>query len=252
MASSLRYELIHLWGFCSGFRLINVGLLHNGTARAEPVDQQDLQTWNLNVYRAAWTALIGVRPIDPRSRILEIGCGQGLGLQFLAAQYEGRPTGIDMSLVATLIARRTGLTVKRGTSHALPFASASFDVIVVVEALFVFAGWAQALKEIRRVLVPGGHLVTAEFTSLTTYDARDAVARRAHDAQLRLVALVDHTADARRAVLEGEPVRARYLRHVPAPIAACFRDVLSLKGSKRYANWAERRESYYIAVLQAV
>ncbi len=139
---------------------------------------------------------------------------QGLGLQFLAAQYEGRPTGIDMSLVATLIARRTGLTVKRGTSHALPFASASFDVIVVVEALFVFAGWAQALKEIRRVLVPGGHLVTAEFTSLTTNDARDAVARRAHDAQLRLVALVDHTADARRAVLEGEPVRARYLRHV--------------------------------------
>ncbi|HTI79368.1 MAG TPA: class I SAM-dependent methyltransferase [Acetobacteraceae bacterium] len=193
-----------------------------------------------------------MRSVDPRSRVLEIGCGQGVGLQFLSAQCEASPTGIDMSLVATLIARRTGLPVKRGTSHALPFGRASFDVIVMVEALFVFAGWEQALPEIRRVLVPGGYLVTAEFTSMAPDDAREAVARRVRDAQLRLVALVDHTADARRAVIEGEAARARYLRHVPAPIAAWFRDILALKGSQRHAEWEERRQSYYIAVLQAV
>jgi hypothetical protein len=87
---------------------------------------------------------------------------------------------------------------------------------------------------------------------MPTDDARDAVARRAQDAQLRLVALADHTADARRAVIEGEAARARYLRHVLTPVAAWFRDILALKGSQRHADWEERRQSYYIAVLQAV
>ena len=40
--------------------------------------------------------------------------------------------------------------------------------------------------------------------------------------------------------------------NLPALIATCFRDVLALKGSARYAKWAERRQAYYLAVLQAI
>ena len=232
--------------------MINVGLLPEGAGNAGVVTGRDLQAWNLNVYRAAWRALTDVRPIGPGSRVLEIGCGQGVGLRYLADQSQASVTGVDLSIVATLLARRAGLAVRRASTHALPFADASFDAVFMIEALFVFAGWARALPEVRRVLTPGGHLVTAEFTSMTIDEARNAVAQRAEAAGFSLVALDDHSSDARRAVLEGEAARARYLRNVPRPIAVHFRDALGLKGSERYASWQQSRQSYYIATLRAV
>jgi ubiquinone/menaquinone biosynthesis C-methylase UbiE len=212
----------------------------------------DLQAWNLNVYKAAWAALTNACSISAASRILEIGCGQGIGLAYLAQHNAGTFTGVDQSHAATLIARRTGLTIIRAERQALPMADASFDAVVMIEALFVFAGWEAALPEVRRVLTPGDHLVTAEFTSMTIEEARIAVARHAETAGFRLITLDDHSADARRAIIEGEAARARFLRYLPALIATCFRDVLALKGSARYAKWAERRQAYYLAVLQAI
>ncbi len=93
-------------------------------------------------------------------RILEIGCGNGDGVLFLAREYPGaRVRGVDPSAEAIREAvSRVGLdpegrvAFKRSTSRTLPYPDEFFDLVAQ-------AGGTLRPGEIGRVLRPGGHLV---------------------------------------------------------------------------------------------
>ena len=106
--------------------------------------------------------------------ILEIGCGTGANLWFLAR--EGfRAFGIDGSRVALERAERRlreeGLTAELnvGDAQRLPYADASFDGALDVECLYANV-WEDAKKmvaELHRVLKPGGVLLSKSFRTGT-------------------------------------------------------------------------------------
>ena len=104
-------------------------------------------------------------------RWLDLCCGTG-DMAFLAEQFAGRslrPVGADFTLPMLAVARRRGLEQKRSAGFVqadalrLPFPDGVFDVITVGYGLRNIAEPAAALREMRRVLSPGGRCVILDF-----------------------------------------------------------------------------------------
>jgi SAM-dependent methyltransferase len=91
------------------------------------------------------------------NRILDVGAGTGA--TSLALRRFGRVLGIDLSPEAMEIARDRGLTVARMDATALALPDASFDVVVALDVLEHLEDDAACVRELVRVLRPGGVLL---------------------------------------------------------------------------------------------
>jgi len=93
----------------------------------------------------------------PNARVLEVGCGTGHWLGVLAP-HTCQMVGLDLSAGMLGHARRqvpaSGLA--QGQAGRLPFAGASFDLLLCVNALHHFPDPRAFIAESRRVLRPGG------------------------------------------------------------------------------------------------
>lgn len=103
-----------------------------------------------------------------RGRVLEIGIGTGLNLAYYDKAKVSQLVALEPALSMHSLARRriarTGLDVKLiGVSaERIPLEDASFDSVVVTWSLCSVADPVAALKEMRRVLAPGGRLLFCE------------------------------------------------------------------------------------------
>jgi ubiquinone/menaquinone biosynthesis C-methylase UbiE len=99
-----------------------------------------------------------------RGRTLEVGVGTGRNLALYGPDIE--VTGIDVSAAMLEIARRRiearGKDLRVGDAHSLQFPNATFDTVVFTLTLCTIPNERQALAEARRVLRPGGRLLTLE------------------------------------------------------------------------------------------
>ena len=87
--------------------------------------------------------------------ILDVGCGTGANLELLA-RY-GEAEGVDVSPEALAFCRERGLqNVRQGEAEHLPYADASFDLVTGLDVVEHLDDDVAGLREIRRVLRPGG------------------------------------------------------------------------------------------------
>jgi SAM-dependent methyltransferase len=97
-------------------------------------------------------------PLAPaRARLLDVGCGTGHHL--LWARRRGYDVaGTDGSAAMLAEARRLGATPELHVANvdALPFSDASFDVVLCIEVLRYLPQIGPCLRELSRVLKPGG------------------------------------------------------------------------------------------------
>lgn len=70
-------------------------------------------------------------------RVLEIGCGDGSRLSYLAVTHGWHVTGIDPSQKAVMKARLLGVAAEQLTAEQLPFSDASFDVVIFGFCLYL-------------------------------------------------------------------------------------------------------------------
>ena len=96
--------------------------------------------------------------VTPDSRVLDLGCGRG-GLVELVWQEVRLAAGLDPDTLSLAEHRAPGMAVVRGVGENLPFVDESFDVIVCLWVLEHLKDPAATLREVRRVLGPGGHFV---------------------------------------------------------------------------------------------
>lgn len=105
--------------------------------------------------------------------VLDAGCGPGGNGAWLASH--GWVVGMDIARVGLdlLRARRPELTPVQGSISTLPFRDETFDVVLAVTVVTCVPDDQQALRELVRVVRPGGVLLLMEpaFPAL----------RRAHD-----------------------------------------------------------------------
>jgi len=103
--------------------------------------------------------------------VLEIGCGQGAGTELLLERYgASQVIAFDYDPKQLDLARRR-LTPKFndqpwlfvGDAERLPFRAGRFDVVVEFAILHHVPDWRRALREVARVLKPGGWFFYEEF-----------------------------------------------------------------------------------------
>lgn len=101
----------------------------------------------------------------PRA-VLDLATGSGdLALALQKALPRARIIGADFCLPMLRVAADKGLSplvVADGTR--LPFADGSFDTVTVAFGLRNMESWPGALREMSRVLAPGGHLLILDFS----------------------------------------------------------------------------------------
>ena len=108
--------------------------------------------------------------VVPRAagRVLEIGIGTGLNMRHYDRSRIGKIVGLDPALPMHRLARkriaRAGLDVELVglSAESIPLGDASFDCVLVTYTLCTIPDPVAALKEMRRVLAPGGKLLFCE------------------------------------------------------------------------------------------
>jgi len=100
--------------------------------------------------------------------LLDIGAGTGTVLCHLATRAR-EATGVDVAAAMRVVARTrvreaglTNCTVRQGDMHALPFADASFDTVLLDQVLTLTGRQRDAIREAVRVLRPDGLLLVLD------------------------------------------------------------------------------------------
>ena len=127
-----------------------------------------------------WAPLVvDAASLAPGDRVLDVACGTGVVAREAARRLgeRGRVVGLDASACMLDRARAAapGVEWREGDAAALPFPDESFDDVLCQAALMFLPDRVGALREMRRVLRPGGTLVVQTFGASEAYDEAAAV-----------------------------------------------------------------------------
>lgn len=109
----------------------------------------------------------------PGGRVLEVGCGRGIGMRVALEQFQvAHVTGVDLHertldrAAATLAGTdRSRWSLRQGDVQRLDDPDASYDAVFCFHALHHVEDWPAVLREAARVLRPGGRLYVSEMTA---------------------------------------------------------------------------------------
>lgn len=157
--------------------------------------------------------VVAAASIRPGMRVLDVACGTGVLAREVAKAAGGmeRVVGLDPAtgMLEVAARRAPGITWHSGVAGELPFADGTFDAVVSQFGLMFFPDRAAALREMARVLVPGGRMAVAVWDSLERTPAYAAE-----------VALIERMAGPRAA----DALRAPFSLGEPAALRALFEE----------------------------
>jgi SAM-dependent methyltransferase len=114
------------------------------------------------------------RVTDRRPRILDVGCGTGANLLMLSKF--GDAEGVDVSEDALAFCRERGLeNVKLGAAEKLPYDDGTFDLVTALDVVEHLDDDLAGLREMRRVLRPGGRVLLFVPTFMFLWGLQDDV-----------------------------------------------------------------------------
>lgn len=110
--------------------------------------------------------------VHPGMTVVDVGCGSGVYTRILASRLHGEGLAIGIDLHPALVSRAHAMTqmegwgglveYRQGDVMALPLPDACADVVFCNSLLWLLPDPAGALREVRRVLKPGGRALAAE------------------------------------------------------------------------------------------
>ncbi len=116
----------------------------------------------------AWVA------VPPGARVLDLACGTGIVARLVAPQVgpEGRVVGVDISRQMLRVARSVtpedvAVTYCAGDAGELPLEDESFDLVLCQQGFQFFPDKPRALREMHRVLAPGGRLALTVWRAVS-------------------------------------------------------------------------------------
>jgi len=125
------------------------------------------QDWAAYMEQAAlplYGAALDAARVTAGTRVLDAGCGAGL-LALLASLRGAQVTALDASPALLAVARQRlpAADVQEGDLEALPFPDAGFDAVTAVNSLFYAEDMDTAMRELVRVVRPGGRVIVTAW-----------------------------------------------------------------------------------------
>jgi ubiquinone/menaquinone biosynthesis C-methylase UbiE len=128
---------------------------------------------------APWAAdLVSLADLRPGERVLDVACGTGVVARLAAERVGagGQITGLDLNEGMLEVARSlpspagaVAVVWVQGSALAMRLPDASFDVVLCQQGVQFFPDRPQALREMIRVLVPGGRMFASVWEGPTPY-----------------------------------------------------------------------------------
>jgi SAM-dependent methyltransferase len=159
-------------------------------------------------------AIAGLR-LPPSPRILDAGCGSGRNMVELARR--GTVTGVELSSTSVSLARERGAgEVIEGSVLEMPFADDSFDLAVSLDVIEHLEDDLGALRELRRVVAPGGSLLVTVPAYQWLWSGHDEINHHHRRYTRRSLKRVAEQA-------EWEQTRTTYFNSLLLPVAILLR-----------------------------
>ncbi len=108
--------------------------------------------------------------VQPGGRVLDLGCGTGTLFEFLEGW--GNVIGLELSRDAIILAKNhSDVPLVRATTDAIPFKPGSFSLIAVFDCLEHLTDDYKALRQVKKLLAPGGVVIISvpAFNFLTSW-----------------------------------------------------------------------------------
>lgn len=186
--------------------------------------------------------------------VLEIGGGRGGGAEFVARTMGPKQlVCTDVSAAAMNFAAHThaatpNVTFQQADAENLPFDGATFDAVLNVESSHCYGSMERFLREVARVLRPGGHLLFADLRDTPEAPALEA-ALRDNQAGLEVLELEDITAHVRAALDFTGSQKEELVATMAAPLRRMFRDQSGIPGGAIYRAFGAGERAYIRTAL---
>ncbi|BDZ41284.1 demethylmenaquinone methyltransferase [Paraoerskovia sediminicola] len=142
-----------------------VASMFDGIARRYDITNDVLSLWQDRRWR---TATVDAVAAMPGERVLDLAAGTGTSSEpFDADGVDVIPCDFSIGMLAEGKKRRPDLPFVAGDATRLPFADASFDAVTISFGLRNVVDTSAALREMLRVVRPGGRVVVCEFSHPT-------------------------------------------------------------------------------------
>jgi ubiquinone/menaquinone biosynthesis C-methylase UbiE len=128
------------------------------------------------IYQAIHKRLLEYVDLPQGANLLDIGCGTGKLLNRLLSKFpDVRGTGLDLSPEMLRMARqsdrhRPRLIYIQGQAESLPFGEGQFDAVFSSISFLHYLQPEQVLREVARVLSPGGRFYLVDITTTKQTD----------------------------------------------------------------------------------
>lgn len=141
------------------------GFINFGYWRDIPLDGELTVDQRIAAQQALYDTVLDTLHVTADDRVLEVGCGQGVGARKVVERGPRVVCGVDLVPEQVERARRNTPDVefRVGAADDLPFGDDTFERVLSVEAAQHFEDLAGFARECARVLVPGGRLAVTTF-----------------------------------------------------------------------------------------
>ncbi len=104
--------------------------------------------------------------------ILEIGCGSGYGSRLIKKYFHPREIqALDLDPRMIALAKKRGsdpsISFRVGSAARLPYKDRTFDAVIEFAIIHHIPDWKNCLKELQRVLRPGGEIILEDLSRET-------------------------------------------------------------------------------------